>query len=301
MTVDIKKIPYRGWANNTRLTNGQIELIVTQDVGPRVIRLGFVKSRNVMAEFKDQMGGTGEKEWMIRGGHRLWLAPEAKPETYELDNGAVSVRVLENEVRTLQPVGRLTGIQKRMDIQMERRRNVVTVTHTLQNAGRKARTLAPWALTVMAPGGMCIIPLPKKIAHTAQLTHNQEWSIWGYTDFADGRWTLGQRYVFFRQDRRRGPGKLGIAHREGWVAYQLADCLFVKQFQRVEGAVYPDGGVNFETFSNEQMLEVETLGPLVTLKPGQSVKHVEVWKLFQGIKTIKTEADADKAIKKLLR
>jgi len=51
------------------------------------------------------------------------------------------------------------------------------------------------------------------------------------------------------------------------VAYQLGDCLLVKCFQWIEGATYPDGGVNFETFSNEQMLEVETLGPLVTLKP----------------------------------
>jgi hypothetical protein len=301
MTVDIRTIPYRGWANNTLITNGQIELVVTQDVGPRIIRLGFVKGRNLMAEFKGEMGGSAEKEWMIRGGHRLWLAPEAKPETYELDNVPVKARMIENGVRTTQPAGDLTGIQKVMDIQMAGRKNVVTVTHTLKNAGRKARALAPWALTVMAPGGMCIIPLPKKIAHTARLTHNQEWSIWGYTDFSDGRWTLGPRYVFFRQDRRRGPGKLGIAHREGWVAYQLADCLFVKQFQWTEGAVYPDGGVNFETFSNEQMLEVETLGPLVTLKPGQSVKHVEVWKLFQGVKPIKTEADADAVAKKLLR
>jgi hypothetical protein len=301
MSIDIRNTPYRGWRNNVRISNGQIELIVTADVGPRVIRLGFVKGRNLMAEFKDQMGGQGEKEWMIRGGHRLWLAPEAKPETYELDNRPITIRTTRDGIRTLEPVGALTGVQKLMDIQMESGKNVVTITHTLKNTGRKPRTLAPWALTVMAPGGTCIIPLPKKIAHSAQLLHNQEWSIWGYTDFADGRWTIGKRYVFFRQDRRRGPGKLGIAHREGWVAYQLGDCLFAKQFQRVEGAVYPDGGVNFETFSNEQMLEVETLGPLVTLKSGQSVRHVEVWKLLKGLKPIKTEADADAVAKKLLR
>jgi hypothetical protein len=299
MTIEIKKTPYRGWANNTLITNGQIELIVTGDVGPRIIRMGFVKDRNLMAEFKDQLGRSGEKDWMIRGGHRLWMAPEAKPATYELDNHPVAVRSTGNGVRTTQPAGSLTGIQKLMDIHMESRKNVVTLTHTLKNTGRKARTLAPWALTVMAPGGTCIIPLPKKITHAAQLIHNQEWSIWGYTDFSDGRWTLGQRYVFFRQDRRRGPGKLGIAHREGWVAYQLADCLLVKQFQWIAGKVYPDGGVNFETFSNEQMLEVETLGPLVTLKPGQSVKHVEVWKLFKGVRPIRTEAEADAMARKL--
>jgi len=78
-----------------------------------------------------------------------------------------------------------------MEIRLAARKNEVTITHVLKNCGRKPRTLAPWALTVMAPGGTCIIPLPKKIPHTGRLTHNQEWSVWGYTDFADGRWTLG--------------------------------------------------------------------------------------------------------------
>lgn len=300
MSINITKKAYRGWKNNVHISNGTIELVVTQDVGPRILRAGFVKDRNLMAEFKSQMGCSGEKEWMIRGGHRLWFAPEAKPDTYELDNVPVNVQRLPDGVRTRQVPGSITGIRKSMEIRMANRKNEVTITHILTNGGRKARTLAPWALTVMAPGGTCIIPLPKKIAHTARLTHNQEWSIWGYTDFADGRWTLGSRYVFFRQNRKRGPGKLGIAHREGWVAYQLADCLLVKRFQWIEGAQYPDGGVNFETFSNEQMLEVETLGPLVTLKPGKSVKHVEVWRLFKGVKPIRTEADADRLLKRLV-
>jgi len=298
MTLQIDKVAYRGWKNNVRLSNGQMDLVITQDVGPRIIRAGFVKDRNLMAEFKDQMGKSGEKDWRIRGGHRLWFAPEAMPDTYELDNVPVEIRRLEDGVKTRQAPGAITGIEKRMEIRLAARKNEVTITHVLKNCGRKPRTLAPWALTVMAPGGTCIIPLPKKIPHTGRLTHNQEWSVWGYTDFADGRWTLGSRYIFFRQDRRRGPGKLGIAEREGWVAYQLGDCLLVKCFQWIEGATYPDGGVNFETFSNEQMLEVETLGPLVTLKPGKSAKHVEVWRLFKGIKPIRTEADADRLLKK---
>jgi len=33
--VDV--IEYRGWKNNLRLTNGDVELVVTLDVGPRVI------------------------------------------------------------------------------------------------------------------------------------------------------------------------------------------------------------------------------------------------------------------------
>jgi hypothetical protein len=218
-----------------------------------------------------------------------------------LDNSPIEIRPIAGGIKTVEPVGSITGVQKTIEIRMAEKNDVVSLTHILTNRSRKAVTVAPWALTVMAPGGTAIIPLPEKIAHTKQLIHNQEWSIWGYTDFSDGRWTLGSRYLLFRQDAKKGPGKLGIAHREGWVAYQLDKFMLVKNFDWVEGAQYPDGGVNFETFSNEVMLEVETLGPLVTLKPGKSIKHVETWQLFKNVPKVKTEADADKVAKKLIK
>lgn len=298
MTLTIERTPYKGWKNNVRVSNGAIELVVTGDVGPRIIRLGFVKGPNLMAEFAAQMGTCGGKQWNVRGGHRLWVAPEVKPDTYEPDNAPIVIRPIAGGIKTVQPTGPISGIQKIMEIRMAEKKNEIVVTHRLINRSRMAVSLAPWALSVMAPGGMAIIPLPAKIPHTKRLTHNQEWSLWGYTDFADGRWTLGSRYIFFRQDRKCGPGKLGIDHREGWAAYQLGTTVFVKKFERIEGAVYPDGGMNFETFSNEDMLEVETLGPLVTLKPGRSLKHVETWQLFKNVPKIRTETDADRYLTK---
>jgi len=209
-------------------------------------------------------------------------------------------KAIPNGVRTIQPVGPLSGVRKTLDITLSPKRNDVRIVHTLTNKGRKTVRLAPWALSVMAQDGMAIIPLPKKIAHTARLTHVQEWSLWGYTDFADGRWTLGSRYLFFRQSRKLGPNKLGIAHWEGWVAYQLDGFLFVKRFARKDGATYPDGGCNFETFSNEDFLEIESLGPLVDLAPGKSVKHEETWSLHRQKRVVRSEKDVDKYVLPLL-
>lgn len=296
MPIAVQRVAYKGWDQNFRLSNGVVDMVVTAEVGPRIIRFGFCGERNLFAEMPDQLGRTGEKSWMIRGGHRLWIAPEQKPVTYELDNGPVVVRRTREGVRTIQPVGDLSGIQRLMDIQMASRGPEVRIVHTLVNRSRRTVVAAPWALTVMAKGGTAVIPLPKKIPHTRRLTHNQSWSIWPYTDFADGRWTLGSRYVLFRQDSRRGPGKLGVAHRMGWAAYVLPPYLFVKRFQWIEGATYPDGGVNFETFSNEHFLEMESLGPLMALKPGRAARHVEVWRLAKGIRPVKTEADADRQV-----
>lgn len=297
----METITFNGWDNCVRLSNGTIELVVTTAVGPRIARLGYIGERNLFAEFEGQQGDSGEAEWMIRGGHRFWIAPEVKPMTYELDNSPIHVESIPGGVRTLQPTGPLSGCAKTMEITLATDRNRVNVRHTLTNKGDKPIRLAPWALSVMAPDGMAVIPRPAFVAHTDRVLHNQEWSIWGYTDFTDPRWTLGQRYIFFRQDRAKGPNKLGLAQREGWVGYLLGEFLFVNRFGFDEQATYPDGGVNFETFSNEDMLEIETLGGLVDLAPGASVSLVEDWELHRSVDQVETEDDADRIVKPKLQ
>jgi len=298
--IDMERVTFNGWNDCVRLANSEVELIITTAVGPRIVRFGFVGEKNMFAEFDGQQGGSGETEWMIRGGHRLWVAPEEAPLTYELDNGPIEVEAIPNGVRTIQPIDKLSGILKTMDITLAADSNQVKILHTITNRNDNLVDVAPWALTVMAPDGMEVIPMPARIPHAARLTHNQEWSIWGYTDFSDPRWTLGPRYIFFRQDRNRGPNKLGIAHREGWVGYLLDEFLFTKYFTFEEGATYPDAGMNFETFSNEEMLEVESLGALVTLEPGEAASHTERWKLSRGVAHVETEDDADRFVKPLV-
>lgn len=286
----MEQMQFNGW-DCVRLSNRDVEVIVTRAVGPRVIRFAFKEQANVFAELQGQQGGTGETAWMIRGGHRFWIAPEADPWSYEPDNVPVSIDAIEGGVRTRQPAGPVTQIAKQMEIRLSADQNRVDVLHTLTNEGNAAVEAAPWALSVMGLEGQAIIPLPRKIAHTERLTHNQHWSIWGYTDFTDPRWTLGSQFILFRQDPTRGPNKLGIAHREGWVAYQREGFLFVKQFAFDENATYPDDGCTFETFSNEEILEIESLGALVTLAPGDRVAHAETWWLFRDVPRCETEQD----------
>ena len=221
------------------------------------------------------------------------MAPEEKPKSYELDNTPITIRRIPDGIRAIQAPGQFTHVQKTMDIALAERRNEVTIVHRLANKGPKPITLAPWALSVMAKRGMAIIPLPKKIRHADRLTNNQNWSIWGYTDFSDPRWTLGARYILFRQDQRRGLNKLGIAHRPSWIGYWRKETLFVKRFAFKEGANYPDNGVNFEMYADDRILEVESLGPLVTLRPGQTTAHTETWTLHRGVKACRTEEDID--------
>ncbi len=290
-------VEYGGWKNNVKLSNGSIELIATLDVGPRIIHFSPVGGPNVMKNYPDQIGKSGEDEWQIRGGHRLWHAPEAKPRTYSLDNSPVKwEQADEFSVKIISNPEPENGIQKEIEIIMDAEASIVTVIHRTSNTGNWAIELAAWALTVMDTGGMCIVPLPPKRSHTEVLVPDFPLVLWPYTDMSDPRFRWGKKYFTFSQDCNKAPGKFGMAVKDGWAAYLVKNTLFVKYFDYDPYEQYPDFGCNFETFSNEEMLEVESLGPVVVLDPGETYEHVETWKLAANIPSVSSDEDIDNII-----
>jgi hypothetical protein len=186
----------------------------------------------------------------------------------------------------------------------------VTLLHRIKNVGGTPTNLAPWSLTVMAPGGIEIIPLPPKRPHPgsvknarsgADFAPNLVISAWPFTDFQDPRWHFGTKFITLTQDAKRGATKLGLSHRPGVVGYWNAGTLFVKRFEYRDGVHYPDNGVNFETFTNEDMLEIESLGPMTTLSPGKTVEHTETWELFGSVGAAKTEAEIEAKVAPMLK
>ncbi|MBN2470645.1 MAG: hypothetical protein JXN59_07985 [Anaerolineae bacterium] len=290
----VEQISYKGWENCCRISNGKLELVVTLDVGPRVIRLGFVDGPNMLANFPEMMGQTGGDEWRIYGGHRLWAAPEVQPRSYYPDNAPVTIGQHDDFVRFIPPVEAVNGITKEIDIALDESANHATVTHRIRNVGVWPIELAPWALSVMDQGGTAIIPLPPRGTHETHLLPANSMTFWAYTDMSDPRWTWGEKYILLRQDPAAArPQKVGAMIPSGWAAYAAHSNLFVKTFQFDASAVYPDMNCNVETFTNSQMLELETLGPLVTLNPGEAVEHVEQWYLFAGVEQPASDADVD--------
>lgn len=280
--MKVEVVRYHGWDNNLRISNSLVELLVTLDVGPRVLVYKTFHGSDVFKVYKEQLGKSHENQWCIRGGHRLWLAPEDEIMTYHRDNKPASYRqdpatgeVFIESVQT-EPV----RIRKILGITMANVGTHVTVRHLAVNESDRPATLATWGLSVMEPGGVAVIPQPPLGQHPRDLLPNRGVVIWPYTDLSEARWSLGPKYWTLRQDPKGLPAKLGLIHRESWVAYVLKDSVFIKTIERDEEAAYPDGGCNFETFTDSEMLELESLGPLVDLEPGQTTGHTEHWHLF---------------------
>jgi len=301
-TVTIEKVAYQGWPNCYRVSNGVVEFIATSDVGPRIISLSFVGGANLFFVRADFAGQTGGTEWKNYGGHRVWHAPEDKVRTYEPDNGPIQARATENGLVLTMPPEKLSGIQKEIEITLDPVSSRIRVIHRLRNTGRWPVELAPWAISVMAPGGFAIAPMPTAF-HPDRLLPNRALTLWPYTDMRDDRWLFGTDYILLRQKVVTGPErtKVGINSNVGWAAYYLKPYLFIKRFDYVEATRYPDFNSSLEVFSNNRMLELETLGPLATLQPDATVTHEERWELHRDIDLAFSEEDVRAKVEPLAR
>ena len=301
--VKIEKIQYRGWPDCYRISNGQVELIVTTDVGPRIIRYGFLGGQNLLREFDEQMGKSGESAWQPRGGHRLWMAPEDPVLTYALDNSPIRARVASDTIELTGNVEKETGLEKQIVVKLAGAGSAVELVHKITNRGAKAREFAAWALTMMAQGGTGIAAFPPRGSHEKDLLPSNPLTMWAYTDFSDRRWQFTKKYVLLRQDPKNSNAqKAGLFNRDTVGAYLLGSDLFIKQASARDARRHPDFGCSYETFTNEQFLEMETLGELSNVAPGASVQHAEHWSLHKNIKIASwTDAEIDRALLPLLR
>ena len=292
--ISIKQVNYQGWANSWLVSNGEVELVLTGDVGPRVMRYGFAGGQNFFKEFADQMGKTGEAAWQPRGGHRVWIAPEDIVKSYAPDNSPVDIQVQGDSITCTGPVEALTGLEKKVTVKLAESGTGVELIHEIRNAGAEPYYLAPWVLTMLAPGGAGIHGFPPRGTHPEMLEPTNPLVMWAFTHLDDPRWRLSRKYLVLRQDpNNSNPQKLGTYNRHTWGAYLLHGELFVKRYEAIAGpADYPDFGCTFETFTNADILELETLGPLTKLAPGQSVSHTERWSAHRNI-TLTTWTDEE--------
>jgi hypothetical protein len=134
----------------------------------------------------------------------------------------------------------------------------VTVSHRITNRGLFPLEFSPWVLTMMAPGGMAITGFPPRGKHPINLEATNPLVMWAYTNLADKRLTFKRKYMLLRQDIQIAePQKVGLFNPDTWAAYLLNGEAFLKQTKSDPSKVYPDFGCSFETFTNNEFLELE--------------------------------------------
>lgn len=273
------------------IDNGVMELYVTVDIGPRIIKLNLKGKENMM--FTDdnlsiindepnmeEMFGEGAK-WHIYGGHRFWVSPEKHPETYYPDNENVAYTVDGNVFTFYAPKQKFTGWQMKLVVTVDENEAKAEIKHILTNMSSQTKKGGIWGLNVTAKGGKAFA---KQADEETGLLANRTLMLWPYNVMTDPRFYMDDEYVGLAQDvNAEKPFKIGTNNTKGVSLCVNNGTAFRIEADYIPNAEYPDNGCSMEMYSCKDFLEVETLSPLYTLKPGETCEHIEKWSLYEEL------------------
>jgi hypothetical protein len=261
------------------LENEHLRVEVLTAAGPRIVRVQLAgSSENVLGEVADIGWDTPWGRYNLRGGHRLWSAPENPPLTSVPDEGELRVAEGEHGIR-LERLEPESGLRMAMEIELAGDRAAVTVKHSIRNEGEAAIELAPWAITILPLGGIAILPQQKGSIGGNEHRPNRTLVLWPYSSISDPRLELSDELVLVHAEPSPSFFKLGYLNRAGWAAYLRDEVLFCKHFDAQPELIHADFNSNVEVYCNDRLLELETQAPLARLDLGAEVEHEECWEL----------------------
>lgn len=289
MAVSIKLTELAPMGRCVEISNGDAQLLVTIDRGPRIISYKAFGGENfffvddtltVCSDDKTIKEAYGKDKYLMLGGHRIWATPERLPDTYYPDDVPVEWEEIDNGAR-FTPPAQSNGIAYSISVQLDENGAGVKVTQTVTNNSHKdSWHTAPWGITQVRKGGVAVVP--QNTRDDSPLA-NRIIVYWPYADMNDDRFSVSSRYIKLRQDMGINRSfKFGCNNEAGWCGYAVAGQLFVKKFNFDANADYPDYGCNFESYTDANSLEVEALGGQIALAKGESVTLVENWDVLSA-------------------
>lgn len=272
---------YKGLGKAIKIANDNYEIIAALDIGPRIMHFAKPDGENIF-EDEANLGETlpDGSEWKIYGGHRVWHSPEAFPRSYVSDSIPLEkYEKLSDGIILYQKEEAWTHIQKIMEVRLCDDR--VKVVNRLKNNGAWPIEMAVWSLTIGSRNGREVCPV---IQRNSGLLPNTHYVNWPYSRMDDSRVYWGQKYIVVDND----PGdetafKFGYPNEYGWIAYFNKGLCYIKKFHHSRSGNYPDRGCSWETYTSYWGVELESLSPLQTVKPGKDISLEDEWFLFDGV------------------
>lgn len=260
-----------------RIAGEGLAVTVSTGLGPRILGLAGPDGRNVLADLPEaRISLPGLLDYRLLGGHRLWNTPEVPEVTYRPDDAPVTVTEIPGGLDLAGAPDPVQGVAKRIRVTIAD--GAVHLEHEIRNVGSAPLETAAWAITQVPPAGEAWLPVTMGDLNGPWLP-NRALVLWPYSAVGDPRLILGDDIV-----RVRGvagaPGrvKIGTQRQRGWIAWRDGGTLLLVETAE-EAGTFGDMGASLQCYSCGDFVELETLGPVVTLAPGASVTHRQRWRL----------------------
>ena len=269
-----------GPVQSTAIDLGPVSVTVATNAGPRILAYARHDGPQLFASLPTQViEHPAVGSFRFLGGHRLWRAPEVPAITYAPDHDPVTITRSDVGIEI---VGSPDSESVTKIITVTQAGAFTIVDHELRNDGWTPVRCAPWAITQLEPGGTAYLPQAVGPLDEDGVLPNRNIVLWPYTDPSSPEITIRDDEVTMHASDRVSKSKLGMSNRRGWIAYVHGGELFVKwSALHRDGDLYVDFGASVQCYRDERFLELETLGPKVTVQPGKSAVHREIWTLSE--------------------
>lgn len=275
MNYEIRKT--QQWGNILWMENGAVEIGVALEFGIRIVHLSYKGMENLYYVQPNDLSDNFIKgDWRVRGGHRLWLAPESL-ESYCPDNSPVAYRIEENSAVITQKEDPWLHIGKELRISFLDDGGV-RLDHKITNLSDQTVTGASWGVNTLDGGGVAKINF--SCGTKGGFNPKRTVSLWSDTNLHDAR-------IRFDRDSLTATHmadvpeyfKIGLYVNPGQAVLQNKGQQLTITFDAAPMDCYIDGGCNFELYLCSRFMELETLGVRTEILPGESASHWEVWHL----------------------
>lgn len=266
-----------------RLSNGRIEFAFPLNCGIRISSLNLAGYENLF--FEQPVDMTDDccrpNGWRLRGGLRLWIAPESR-ESYYPDNDPIQWTLLPDGVELTQPIDGYLNIEKRVRIRFDANdSSALLLDFAIRNCGNEAFEGSLWAITTFKPRGKGGFSFQ---SGEDEILPQRFISLWNGTQMNDPRLKFEGERVEITHEPLDGCFKMGFSCMDASCWFRYAGQLLHRYFDYDPAARYPDGNVNLEVFQCPHMMELESLGEMKLFEPGVWVERHERWTLdvFSG-------------------
>lgn len=258
------------------LEQNDIQIGIALDYGIRVRHLSIKGMENLYYEQPSDLsdGFSTPAGWKLRGGHRLWMTPECD-ESYYPDDTPVSYTLKENGVLIVQDTEPWLKIQKTLEITFQPD-GTVHLIHHFYNRNDHPITGASWGVNSLDGSGKVWIDFT---AGQSDYAPQRFVSLWGATNLSDPRLKILKNEIVAEHQPITDYFKIGVYSPGGKAILESKGQKLTMTYAVPPSCTLPDNGCNFELYMAKAFLEMETLGSVAQIAPGESVSHWETWKL----------------------
>ena len=274
---------YFGYENCVVLENANVRAVLTEHGGGRILEYS-IDGNNAIYLDPAQRGLIFDGVTTSVGptGGRFDIGPErtipAHPDLWMgkwrlVISGPRAARMVSAEDEA-------TGVQLIRDFELDQHSSHLRVTQTIKNISNVDKHWAHWSRSFGTGGGVVLIPL------TPESRFPNKYVMYGpgpVINYEPHDTNIVERSGFLEVLGAPARPKLGMDSFAGWLAYaEKNDLLWIKRFPTYPDRPYKEiAGLTISIwYYEDQMTELEPIGPREQIAPGQSASFTEDWWLF---------------------